>query len=356
MSDQRNSTFSKKAGIGLAPGSLNFTGTQKMEKPVIDLITFDQEHYSESEFATIQEAIDHVSQNQQVSWLNISGLHDTSIIRFLVEEGIIHKLSGEDILHIGQRPKLDEYENYIHVVSNMFMIEEDQIENEQITFIISGNLLISFQEKPGDVFDYVRKRIATSSGQIRKRNADYLGYALLDAIVDHYFVTLEHFGEQIEVLEESLLQKPDERLLAQIHNIRRKALHIRRAIYPLREVVSRLEKLDSTFIEDETKLFVRDLYDHTIQVIETVEVFRESASSLLDLYMNSVSNRMNNVMKVLTIVSTIFIPLTFIAGVYGMNFQHMPELGFKNGYWYTLGFMVLISIIMIIFFKRKKWI
>ncbi len=354
MPNQRQNTISNT--IGLAPGSLNFTGSQKMEQPIIDLITFNQEHYEESRYPSIQEAMDHVSQNQCVNWLNISGLHDTAIIRYLVEQDIIHKLSGEDILHIGQRPKLDEFENYIHVVVNMFMIQEDQLENEQISFIISGNLIISFQEKTGDVFDFVRKRLASSSGQIRKRNADYLGYALLDAIIDHYFVTLEYFGEQIESIEESLLEKPDEHLLAEIHNIRRKALHIRRAIYPLREVVSRFEKLDSTFIEDETKLFVRDLYDHTIQVIETVEVFRESASSLLDLYMNSVSNRMNNVMKVLTIVSTIFIPLTFIAGVYGMNFQHMPELGFKNGYWYTLGFMVLVSIIMIIFFKRKKWI
>lgn len=342
--------------VGLAPGSLLFTGEQKMDKPRIELILFNEEQFKEEQFDSIRDAMRRVEQINMICWLNIDGLHDTSIVEYLVKEERLHKLSGEDILSVGQRPKLDEYEHYIHIVANMFMITDDDIENEQISMLIFDELLISFQEKGGDVFNHVRRRLREASGQIRRRGADYLGYALIDSIVDQYFVILEHYGSQIEELEEELLDKPSDTILGKLHIVRRKALHIRRAVYPMREVVSRLEKSDSALMEAETKLFVRDLYDHTIQVIETVEVFRDSVSGLLDLYMNTVSNRMNNVMKVLTIVSTIFIPLTFIAGVYGMNFSNMPELEYKYGYLITMIVMFVISIAMIIFFKKKKWL
>jgi magnesium transporter len=352
----KNKGPKRNTKVGLAPGSLLFTGEQKMDKPQISLILFDQQQLKEEGFDSIKEALRRVQESDKICWLNIDGLHDTSIVEYLVKENRIHKLSGEDILSVGQRPKLDEYDDYIHIVANMLMITDDDIDKEQITLLVYDKLLISFQEKSGDVFQHVRRRLREGSGQIRGRKGDYLGYALVDSIVDQYFVILEHYGIQIEELEEALLNKPTESILANLHLVRRKAIHIRRAIYPMREVVSRFEKSDSTIIENETKLFVRDLYDHTIQVIETVEVFRDSVSGLLDLYMNSISNRMNNVMKVLTIVSTIFIPLTFIAGVYGMNFTNMPELEYKHGYLVTMIVMLIILISMVIFFKKKKWL
>lgn len=342
--------------IGLAPGSLFFTGEQKMDKPEIELILFNEKEFKEEHYNSIEDAMNRISKTDLICWLNIDGLHETSIVEHLVQLNLLHKLSGEDVLSVGQRPKFEEFENYIQIAANMFMVTEDDIENEQITILVYDRLLISFQEKTGDVFEHVRRRLRESSGQIRRRNADYLGYALLDAIVDQYFVILEHYGTQIEDLEEELLEKPTEEILGKLHIVRRKALHIRRSIYPMREVVSRYEKSDSKLIQDDTKLFVRDLYDHTIQVIETVEVSRDAVSGLLDLYMNSVSNRMNNVMKVLTIVSTIFIPLTFIAGIYGMNFSNMPELEYKYGYLITMIVMAVVSIFMIIYFKRKKWL
>lgn len=352
----KRTQLKRSTKVGLAPGSLVFTGEKKMEKPEIQLILFDEESIKEEQFDSIDDALRRVEKTDLVCWLNIDGLHESSLVQYLVEQSKIHKLSGEDILSVGQRPKLDEYEKYLHVVANMFMILDDDIEKEQITLLIFDNLLISFQEKTGDVFDHVRNRLRSSSGQIRRRKADYLGYALLDSIVDQYFVILEHYGEHIEELEEELLDRPSENILSKLHSVRRKAINIRRAVYPMREVVSRYEKSDSKLIDSETKLFLRDLYDHTIQVIETVEVFRDSVNGLLDLYMNSISNRMNNVMKVLTIVSTIFIPLTFIAGIYGMNFKYMPELEYQYGYMIVMIAMFIISIGMIIFFKKKKWL
>lgn len=352
----KHSKLHRNTKVGLAPGSLLFTGEKKMSKPEIQLILFDEENIKEEKFDSISDAIRRIKKTDLVCWLNIDGLHETEIVEFLVESSKIHKLSGEDILSVGQRPKLDEYDSYLHIVTNMFMIMDDDIEKEQITLLLFDNLLISFQEKTGDVFDHVRNRLRSSSGQIRKRSADYLGYALIDSIVDQYFVILEHYGEHIEELEEELLNKPSENILSRLHTVRRKAINIRRAVYPMREVVSRFEKSESQLIDSETKLFLRDLYDHTIQVIETVEVFRDSVNGLLDLYMNSISNRMNNVMKVLTIVSTIFIPLTFIAGIYGMNFKYIPELESQYGYFIVMGAMLLISIGMIIIFKRKKWL
>ena len=342
--------------IGLAPGSLLFNGERKMDKPEIRLMLFNEDSIKEEKFDTISDAMQRINKTDLVCWLNIDGLHETSIVEHIVDKGLIHKLSGEDILSVGQRPKLDEFENYLHIVANMFMITDDDIEKEQITLLILDNLIISFQEKTGDVFEPVRKRLRNSSGQIRKRQSDYLGYALLDAIVDQYYVILEHYGEHIDELEEELLDKPSEKILSRLHNLRRKAINIRRAVYPMREVVSKYEKSDSPLIYKDTKLFLRDLYDHAIQVIETAEVFRDSVNGLLDLYMNSISNRMNNVMKVLTIVSTIFIPLTFIAGIYGMNFKYMPELESKYGYIIVMIAMFVISVGMILYFKRKKWL
>lgn len=341
---------------GLAPGTLMYTGEQKVENTSLQLITYNKDEIDETHFTDIEEALNQISRTDQMSWLNVIGLHEIDIIKRLVEHFDFHKLTGEDILSVGQRPKLDEYENYIHIVSKMFRINNGEIEDEQVTIIFADHLLITFQEKEGDVFNGVRTRLFESKGQIRQRGTDYLAYALVDSIVDHYFIAIEHFGNVIEELEMELLENPSDEILPTLHEVRREASYIRRSVFPMREAVSRFEKLEVPYMNSETKLFIRDLHDHTIQVIETVTVFKDTVSGLMDLYMSSVSNRMNNVMKVLTIVSTIFIPLTFIAGIYGMNFTNMPELEYKYGYLITMIAMAILTLLMIFYFKRKKWL
>jgi magnesium transporter len=285
-------------------------------------------------------------------------LHDVAVVEAICEYLDIHKLSVEDILSVGQRPKLEDFSHYLHAVIKEITIDPDDeaIEQEQISFILKGNVLVSFQERSGDVFDGVRKRIREGKGTIRKRGADYLLYALLDNVVDHYFVVLETFGEKLEDLETELLENPDKNSLTKLHNFRRETLGLRRTVYPLREMVAAFEKLDEPLFSHSNKVFTRDLYDHTIKVIETIEIYRDMTSSLLDLYINCVSNKMNEVMKVLTIMTSLFIPLSFIAGVYGMNFQNMPELNYKYGYYIVLGLMAVVFIGIIIYLKRRKWL
>lgn len=342
--------------VGMAPGTLVFTGEQKMDHVAVTVFQYDVEVQTEKQFPNIEAALKFVDDNKDlVNWINIDGLHDVSVIEKISAHFKLHRLTAEDILSVNQRPKIEEHEKYVHTVVKMLMIHQGAILDEQVTFILTGNTVITFQEKKGDVFDYVRKRIAEGKGQIRRKKNDYLFYALLDAVVDQYYVILESFGEKIEEIELSLLDNPGDEVLKALHDSRREALNLRRSVYPLRELVSRFEKLEEPFLSSDTQPYVRDLYDHTIQVIDNVEVFREMASGMLDLYMNSLSNRMNNVMKVLTIIATIFIPLTFIAGVYGMNFTTMPELEWEWGYPFIMGIMGLIMIGMIVFFKKKKW-
>jgi len=264
----------------------------------------------------------------------------------------------EDILSVGQRPKLEEYKDYVQAVIKTLELDstEEIIEYEQLTFILKENILVTFQEKTGDVFDSVRNRIKEAKGSIRKRGADYLLYALLDLVVDHYFIVLENFSEKLENLETDLLNNPDKTTLNKLHMLRRETLILRRSVYPLREMIGKFEKMEEPLISNGIKVFIRDLYDHTVKVVETIEVLRDMTSGLLDLYMNTVSNKMNEIMKVLTIMSTIFIPLTFIAGVYGMNFTNMPELEYKYGYFAILGIMFMVFIGMLIFLRRKKWL
>ncbi len=340
----------------MSPGTFLFTGEQKVDNTTLQLITYDKSDIEEKYFTNMEALLTQMSNTNQMSWLNVIGLHEVEVISKIAEHFQLHRLSGEDILSVGQRPKLDEYDDYIHIVAKMFRIEDENIEDEQVTILFAEGLLITFQEKEGDVFNGVRERLFESKGQIRHRKTDYLAYALLDSIVDHYFIAIEHFGNVIDELELELLENPSDQILPQLHEVRREASYIRRSVFPMRETVSRFEKLEVPYMHKETKLFIRDLYDHTLQVIESLTVFKDTVGSLMDLYMNSISYRMNNVMKVLTIVSTIFIPLTFIAGVYGMNFLVMPELEYKYGYYYALIAMAVLTLLMIIYFKRKKWL
>jgi magnesium transporter len=269
----------------------------------------------------------------------------------------LHPLVIEDILNIHQRPKIEDFEDHIFIVLKMLTYNKDshEGESEQVSIILGKNFVLTFQERKRDVFDPVRNRIKNSKSLIRKYGADYLVYALIDVIVDNYFIILEGIGEVLEELEDRVLLNPTSEIVHSIHQLKRNLIVLRKSIWPLREILSTLEKTESDLIKN-TSVYFRDVYDHTIQVIDIIETYRDLVTGMLDIYLSSVSNRMNQIMKVLTIIATIFMPLTFIAGIYGMNFKYMPELGWKWGYPLVLILMLLIGVNMIIYFRRKKWL
>ena len=293
-----------------------------------------------------------------VAWINMSGIHDIGIMEDFGEQFGIHSLVLEDILHTGQRPKMEDYGEYIFFLLQMFMFDDETrgIKVEQVSFILGPRFVISFQEREEDVLELIRERLRKSKGRIRKMGADYLFYSLMDAIVDYYFVVLERIGERIEVLEEELVAAPGPDTLAAIHALRREMIFFRKSTWPLREAISRLQRTGSPLIDESVNIYIQDVYDHVIQTLDTVETYREMVSGMLETYLSSVSNRMNEVMKVLTIIATIFIPLTFIAGIYGMNFEYMPELGWHWGYYTVWGVMAAAALAMVYFFRRKKWL
>lgn len=263
----------------------------------------------------------------------------------------------EDILHTEQRPKLEDFTNYIYIVLKMLSFRDHyEIKEEQISIILGSNFVISFQEDVGDVFDPVRERIRTKKLQLKKRKADYLAYALIDAVVDNYFVILEKIGEKLEELEESLLYNPTRETLQQVYALKRKLITLRKSVWPLREVISNLQREDSALVHKSTHIYLKDVYDHSIHVIDTLETYRDIIGDMLDIYLSNISNKLNEVMKVLTMIATIFIPLTFIAGVYGMNFHFMPELKWRFGYPLIWTIMIIIGVGMIFYFRKKKWL
>ena len=341
----------------LPPGTLVYVGEKKVEKVIITVFDYDSERYEEKEFESIEECFPYKN-SPSVTWINIDGIHQVEMMEKIGTHFGIHPLVMEDILNTGQRPKMDDMDDYIFVVSKMlnYNKEEDEIDADQISIILGQNFVISFQEKGGDVFEPLRKRIRKNKGDIRKRGADYLAYALLDSVVDNYFTILEKIEERIEFLGEELIENPSTQTLQEIQRLKRELIFLRKSIWPLREVISGLERRESPLIKETTVIYLRDVYDHTIQVIETMETFRDLLSGILDVYLSSISNKMNEVMKVLTIIATIFIPLTFIAGVYGMNFRFMPALEWHWGYFATLFAMAFIGIVMVFYFKKKKWL
>ncbi|MCF8009569.1 MAG: magnesium/cobalt transporter CorA, partial [Halanaerobiales bacterium] len=329
----------------------------KVEDAKIKYIDYDKEEYIEKEASQIKECFE-LKDKDTVSWINIDGLSDVDTIKQIGDNFDIHPLALEDILHVHQRPKLEEYDNSLFIVLKMLNYNETskEIDSEQLSIIVGKNYVITFQEKPGDVFDPIRERLKNKKGKIRTMNADYLAYCLVDLIVDNYFIILEKISDRIEFIEEELINEPSEKTLKSIYELKNEMIFLRKSVWPLREVVNRLEKNEIDFIDKSVKLYFRDLYDHTIQVIETVETLRDMLSGMLDIYLSSLSNKMNEVMKVLTIIATIFIPLTFIAGIYGMNFQYMPELDIRNGYFIVLGIMLVVALYMVYFFKKKDWL
>jgi magnesium transporter len=346
---------SRKAG--LPPGSLVHIGEKKTERTKITIIDYDEQNFQEKEAKTVEECFA-FKETATVTWINIDGVHDSDVVGKLGSHFGVHPLILEDIMTTQQRPKMEDMGDYIFIVLRMLSLSEKkkEVRSEQVSLILGSNFVISFQETEGDVFDSVRDRIRTGKGRLRKMRPDYLAYALIDSIVDNYFLTLEKLGEKVEFIEEELVSDPGRKTLQEIHILKREMIYLRKSVWPLREVISGLERVESDLIKESTGIFLRDVYDHTIQVIDTVETYRDMLSGMLDMYLSSVSNRMNEVMKVLTIIATIFIPLTFIAGVYGMNFRYMPELGWRWAYFVVLAFMAGIGIFMLILFKRKRWL
>ncbi len=347
----------KAKEVGLPPGTLIHVGEQKIETPIIGLVDYFQDHYDMRTDITIEEATSY-RDSESVSWINLSGIHDISIIELFGQRFGIHVLALEDILNTQHRPKVEEMEGFSLIILKMLFFDEEtqSIDTEQISLILGPHFVLTFQEREGDIFDAVRSRIKRSNGRIRQRGPDYLAYALIDSIVDSYFNILERVGDNLAQLEEDLLGNPDKSTLARIHHYKRQLMLLRKSVWPLREVISELYKEESPLIKEDTQVFLRDLYDHTIQVLDTVEIFRDTVSGLQDLYMSAVGNRMNEIMKVLTIMASIFIPLTFVAGIYGMNFEYIPELKWRWGYFAVWGFMLACVAGMLVYFKRKRWL
>ena len=348
-------TRAKKAG--LPPGTLVHVGERKTEKVRITILDYDEARFEEKQAKTIEECFP-FKDKPTVTWINIDGLHQVDIIEKLGSHFGLHPLLLEDILNTEQRPKMEDYGDYIFVVLKMLYLgqQKDELETEQVSLIFGSNFVISFQEREGDVFDPIRDRIRKGKGRIRKAGSDYLAYALLDAVVDNYFIILEQIGENIEDTEQQLATNPTLETLQVIRKLKNEMIFLRKSIWPLREVVSGLERCESSLIHESTNVYLRDVYDHTIQVIDTVESFRDMISGMLDIYLSSISNKMNEVMKVLTIFASIFIPLTFVAGLYGMNFKFMPELEWRWGYFGFWGVVILVGGSMVFYFRRKKWL
>ena len=353
----KNKKTERLAGkIGMPPGTLVHIGQKKTQSVRITLIDYDEQNFQEKQVADIEECFS-FKETPTVTWINFDGIHEVNIIEKVGKHFDLHPLILEDILNTTQRPKFEDHDSHLFIVLKMLRCagEKQLVQSEQVSMVVGRNFVISFQENIGDVFEPIRDRIRKAKGRIRKMDSDYLAYALLDAVVDGYFSVLETIGDKIESLEDRLVKEPTEKIPRQIHSLKREMIFLRKFIWPLRELISNLQRSESELIAQTTGIFLRDVYDHTIRVIDTVESYRDIVSSLLDIYLTSISNRMNAVMKVLTIIATIFIPLTFVAGIYGMNFKHMPELEWRSGYALVLLVMIAIAVGMIMYFRKKKW-
>lgn len=349
----------RSAKAGLPPGTPVHIGETSGGKTRIEILHYGDGGYSHKSYDSIHEC-PLVKNAPGVTWINVDGVHDMNVLEKLGSCFGLHPLVLEDIANTDQRPKFEDYGDYIYIVQKMLNApdKEGDIQAEQCSIILGPNYVISFQEdgKEGDVFGTIRERIKNAKGRITEMGADYLAYSLIDSVVDNYFLILEGLGEKIEDQEDELVARPDPDTLRSIHSLKRDMIFLRRSVWPLREVISAFDRAETPLVREQTRVYLRDVYDHTIQVIDTIETYRDMLSGMLDIYLSSVSNRMNEVMKVLTIIATIFIPLTFLAGVYGMNFKFLPELEWHYGY---LGFWIICLatvVAMFFFFKRKKWL
>jgi magnesium transporter len=352
---KRKKKFSKKAG--LAPGTISYVGDIRDFEVNIDLMEYTETNLQEKASIPVKE-IEISKTKDGVRWININGIHDTEILETIGKSFEIHPLVMEDIAHADQRPKMDEFDTYAYLVVQMVRYDDEhhQISTEQLSIVIQGNTLISFQEQPGDLFEGIRDRLRKNVGKGRRSGVEYLMYSLLDTIVDNYFVVLEKIGDRLDEIEVNLLGNATTEDVNGLHGIKRELIYLRKAVWPMREVINSLSKSALIQKNQITEIYLRDVYDHCVRAIDTLETYREMSSSLMDMYLSSLSNKMNTVMKTLTIISTIFIPLTFIVGVYGMNFTNMPELSMPYSYGIVWALMIILSLIMIRYFKKKDWL
>jgi magnesium transporter len=342
---------------GLPPGTLVHIGEKSDREIRISVTDYSETTCEEKEISALKECF-YFTDPSIKSWINVEGLHEIEVIQQVGECQGLHPLVLEDILNTDQRPKLEDYGEYLYIVMKMFRKGDGtDIITEQVSLILGVNFVISFQEGiRGDVFDPVRERIRSGKGKLRSMGADYLAYSLMDAIVDNYFVVLEEAEERIEVLEDEVVAKPTPETVQKLHKLKREMIFLRKAVWPLREVLAAMTRRDSKLITEPVMIYLRDVYDHVIQVIDIIEVSRDMLSGMLDIYLSSMSNRLNEVMKFLTVIGTIFMPLTFLVGVYGMNFKYLPELEWHYGYYGVWIFMVALSLAMVLYFKRKRWL
>jgi magnesium transporter len=350
---RRKATPKSHGTVFLPPGTISYVGADRSGAVSTETISYDTNHFVKEEniyTGTLQE--------NWVYWYNIDGVHDIEVLEKVGEKFNLHHLLLEDIANTTQRPKTEFYGDYIFQCIKMISYDpaSNELTEEQVSIVLTKNSVITFQEKTGDVFENIRDRIENSKGRIRSVKNDYLFYALIDSIIDHYFIAIEQIGDYLDHLEDEIFEDPQKDSLNKAQKNKRLLLSLRKAIYPLRESISRLLKEDSPLIESRTHAYLQDAYDHCIQIIETVESYREINAGLRDMYLSSVSHKMNQVMQVLTIVSSLFIPMTFVAGIYGMNFEHIPELTWEHGYEYFWVINAVIFIGLLIFFRWKKWI
>ncbi|MDQ3116387.1 MAG: magnesium/cobalt transporter CorA [Verrucomicrobiota bacterium] len=342
---------------GEAPGLLKLSQDAPKEEPIITLIEYGPDGLEERKDVECDELLVHLN-NELVTWINIDGLGDLNVLRILGEHFNLHPLALEDVVDINQRPKVEQYDDYLFIVSKMIYLGQDkEIGGEQVSMFLGKHFLITLQEEPErDVFEPVRARIRSGKGRIRKAGPDYLAYALLDSIIDHYFPVLESIGNEIDIIEDELVDNPLVRPVGSLHEHKRTLTQIRRMVWPLRDVTNLLLHEDPGLIRPETKVYLRDCYDHSVQLMDVVESYRDVLSGLTEIHISSIGMRTNEIMRTLTVISAIFIPLTFIAGVYGMNFERMPELKKPYGYFVCLGLMILIAIGQLIYFKKRRWL
>ncbi len=340
---------------GSPPGSLVFTGEKLAEKSIV----LEVKYYGDSiSMKSLQNGEMPSIEAPSVTWCDIRGLHDVEFIENFGKNFNIHPLVLEDILNTQQRPKFEEYGEEVFMVLTALDYRQDthSLETEQIALYFGKNFLFTFQENPDDTFTAVRERLEAGKGRIRLRNSDYLAYALTDNVVDHYFVMLDHLEERLDSLETEINKNPSKATKGKIHQLKYQLLTLRKSIFPLREAVNRFTRAESSVVDESTGVFVQDLYDHVIRISDMVDTYRDMANGLQELYLSELSHRMNNVIQVLTIITTLFVPLTFLAGIYGMNFVNIPELRNPYGYFYLLGAMGVITLGLLFFFRKKRWL
>lgn len=344
-----------KKKLGAPPGTIEYHGVERPERVKLTLIQYNEAEFTEKEYHDLSECIANIDPTK-TRWINVDGIHNAALIEAIGKHFNIHPLTLEDIVSTHQRAKFEDYDTYVVAMMKM-LYYNGKLNAEQLCVVLQEGIVISFQEaQGGDAFDLIRTRIRQGKGRIRRMGADYLAYCLIDAVVDCYFSILEKIGDRIELLEEELIDEPNASTMKHLHHMKREMIYLRKAVWPMRDLINNMERSETELIKPSTDIYLRDVHDHTIRVIDTVESYRDLLSGMMDIYLSSVSNKMNEIMKMLTIITTIFVPVTFIAGVYGMNFDYMPELRNPAGYWICWGVMLAIMITLLAYFRRKKWL